>query len=136
MVGYSLITTDCEFLMRKISQLNLTQVFPFIFKETDAGPGVGVNNIEVRYRDIELARIHNSDIVIHAHQAPHDSGVNAAERSNAVIGDAIVDGGTVDWQHYMPFDGLTDEVISNLTTEDVDKLKKTATERNAWWVAH
>ena len=74
--------------------------------------------------------------MIRAHHAPHESGMNAAERSNAAIGDAIVDSGTVDWKHYMPFDGLTDEVISNLTTEDADKLKKTATERNAWWVAH
>ena len=32
-VGYSLIRKDCEFLMRKISQLNLTKVFPIIKKK-------------------------------------------------------------------------------------------------------
>ena len=46
----------------------------------------------------------NSCLVIRAHHAPHDSGMNGAERSNAAIGDAIVDGGVVDWQHFMPFD--------------------------------
>ena len=73
----------------------MTPVFPIIFKETDAGPGVGVSNIEVRYRDVELARMQNSCLVIRAHHAPHDSGMNGAERSNAAIGDAIVDGGVV-----------------------------------------
>ena len=72
----------------------------------------------------------NSDIVIRAHHAPHDSGMNAAERSNAAIGDAIVDGEAVDQQRYVPFDDLTEEAISNLTIEDVDALKQRETEKN------
>ena len=55
---------------------------------TDAGPGVGVSNLEVRFRDIEIARIHSSDRVNRIHRAPGDSGQNEAERSNAAIGDS------------------------------------------------
>ena len=71
----------------------------------------------------------NSCVVIHAHHAPHDSGMNDAERSNAAIGDAIVDGGVVDWQHFIPFDGLTEDEIVSLTTEDVEILKQNANKK-------
>ena len=53
---YNVITASCKFLLTSIDQIDLTPVFPVIFKETDAGPGVGVSNIEMRYRDVELAR--------------------------------------------------------------------------------
>ena len=126
---YNVITTSCKFLLTRIDQTDLTPVFPIIFKETDAGPGVGVINIEVRYRDVELARMQNSCLVIRAHDAPHDSGMNGAERSNAAIGDAIVDGGVVDWQDFMPFDGLTEGEIVSLTTEDVQILEQNANKK-------
>ena len=78
----------------------------------------------------------SSCLVIRAHHGPHDSGMNGAERSNAAIGDAIVDGGVVDWQHFMPFDGLTEDKIVSLTTEDVEILKQYANKKNSWRVAH
>ena len=49
----------------------------------------------MRYREVELARMQNSCLVIRAHHAPHESGMNGAERSNAATGDAIVGGGVV-----------------------------------------
>ena len=107
----------------------MTPVFPIIFKETDAGLGVGVSNIEVRYRDVELVRMQKSCLVIREHHAPHESGMNGAERSNAAIGDAIVDGGVVDWQHFMSFDGLTEDETVSLTTEDVEILKQNANKK-------
>ena len=33
----------CKFLLTSIDQTHLTPVFPIIFKETDAGPGVSVS---------------------------------------------------------------------------------------------
>ena len=71
----------------------------------------------------------NSCLVTRAHHAPHDSEMNGAERSNAAIGDAIVDGGVVEWQHFMPFDGLTEDEIVSLTTEDVEILKQMQTKK-------
>ena len=48
---------------------------------TDAGPGLGVSNIAVRFRDAQLARMDNSDYRIQVHQARGDSGQNEAERA-------------------------------------------------------
>lgn len=45
---------------------------------------MGVTNIEVRFRDIETARIHSSDRV-----NPGDSAQIEAERTNASIGEAL-----------------------------------------------
>ena len=48
-------------LLQKISQYKLALVKPCILKLTDGGPGVGVSNFEVRFRDAEIAMLHNSD---------------------------------------------------------------------------
>ena len=53
---------------------------------TDAGAGVGVSNFEVRFRDAEIARIHNLDYKIRVHRACGDSGQNEAERTNSASG--------------------------------------------------
>lgn len=66
--------------------MNLPPVYSDILKTTDAGPGVGCSNVEVRFRDLEIARIHDSDRVNRVHRARDDSGQNEAERSNAAIG--------------------------------------------------
>ena len=59
---------------------------PFIVDLTDAGPGVGVNNIEVKFRDAELVRLHNTSYKIRVHRANGDSGQNEAERTNSACG--------------------------------------------------
>ena len=61
-----------------------------ILKTTDAGPGVGITNTEVRLRDAEIPCIHSSDRVNRIHRAPGDSAQNEAERTNAAFGDALV----------------------------------------------
>ena len=53
---------------------------------TDAGPGVGVNNHEVRFRDVEINRMHQVDYSIRVHRSTADSGQNEAERTNAASG--------------------------------------------------
>ena len=53
---------------------------------TDAGPGVGVNNHEVRFRDVEINRMHEVDYSIRVHRSTADSGQNEAERTNAASG--------------------------------------------------
>ena len=41
---------------------------------TDAGPGVGVSNYELRFRDDEMARISDSDYRVRCHRSRGDSG--------------------------------------------------------------
>ena len=59
-----------------------------------------MSNFEVRFRDAKIALLHNSDRRARLHRATDDSGQNEAERSNACIGDALVDGGASKWEYY------------------------------------
>lgn len=108
-----------------------------VLKATDAGPGVGVSNIEVRFRcrDVETSIMHSSDRVNRIHRAPGDSGQNEAERSNAAIGDALVDGGSLKWQYYGPFDDLAEDEIVKLSISEVKKREEECMEKNAWRVS-
>ena len=80
------ISNNCSEILLQIERLQLPPMCCDVLKATDAGPGVGVSNIEVRFRDVETARMHSSDRVNHIHRAPGDSGQNEPERSNAAIG--------------------------------------------------
>ena len=91
------LSQKCSKLLSKMKSLELTPLACNVLKTTDAGPGVGVSKTEVRFRDIEIARIHSSDRVNHIHRAPGDSGQNESEKSNAAIGNALVDGAALKW---------------------------------------
>ena len=45
---------------RLIDSFHLPSLCDDILDLTDAGPGVGISNIHVRYRDAEIARLHKS----------------------------------------------------------------------------
>ena len=45
----------------------------------------------MKYRDVEISRINNWNHVNRIHRASHGSGQNEAKRSNATIGEALVD---------------------------------------------
>ncbi|CAB4016701.1 RNA-directed DNA polymerase from transposon X-element, partial [Paramuricea clavata] len=67
--------------------------------------------------------------------APGDSGQNESERSNAAIGDALMDVSSLKWQYYGPLDGLTSNEINNLTIPELASKEEECMERNAWKVA-
>ena len=113
-------------------ELNLPPVKPNWADLTDAGPGVGVSNYEVRFRDAELALIHRSDYCVHVHRSRGDSGQNEAERTNSAIGDSVVDGSTIDWNFYKRFDDLTDKDIVEMTQSDFEIYEKNRMSKNAW----
>ena len=96
---------------------------------------MGCSNVEVRYRDAEMARILNSDRVNRVHRARDDSGQNEAERSNACIGETLVDGGPLKWKYHEALDNLTKEDIEELSIDDIKKREEETTEQNAWKVA-
>ena len=86
------ILSDCQRYLNDLNHLRRPKRCCSILKSTAAGPGVGVSNIEARFRDVEIARIHSSDRVNRIHRAPGASSQNESERTNASIGDALVDG--------------------------------------------
>ena len=49
----------CDAAITFIKSLKLPPLCDHILQATDAGPGVGVTNIEVKYRDIEMPRINS-----------------------------------------------------------------------------
>ena len=59
------------------------------------------------FRDAELAHIQNSDYRTKIHRSQEDSGQNEAERRNSAIGDAVVDGGTLNWEIFKRFEDVT-----------------------------
>ena len=75
-----------EDLHQYIKSLQLPPICSDILDLTDAGPGVGVSNLHVRFRDAEIARLHSSNRRNRIHRARNDSGQNEAERTNAAIG--------------------------------------------------
>ena len=86
------VTDLCRAITAFIDNLHLPQLRDYILQANDAGLGIGVSNIEVKYRDEEISRINNWGHMSRIHRAPHDSGQNEAECSNAAIGEALVDG--------------------------------------------
>ena len=49
----------CDAAITFIKSLKLPPLCDHILQATDAGPGDGVTNIEVKYRDIEMPRINS-----------------------------------------------------------------------------
>ena len=126
---------EIDHFLECIKELKLPPVKTDILKATDAGPGVGCNNFEVKYRDVEMARILNSDRVNRIHMARNDSGKNEAERPNACIGEALVDAGSIKCKYHDALDGLTQDEIKLLSVDDIKKWEALSMEQNAWRVA-
>ena len=132
---YSTYIATCNGLLEKLAELNLPLVKPRWADFTDAGPGDGCSNFEVRFRDAELALIHNSDYRIRVHPFRENSADNETERTNSAIGDSIVDGSTIQWEQYKKFDSLSDEEISTLTLKEFEEHERQRMEKNAWHCA-
>ena len=118
-----------------MKELKLPPVKPRWVQLTDAGPGVGVSNFSVRFCNAELVRLFNLDLQERCHRSRDDSGQNEAERTNSAIGDAVVDGSTIEWEHEKRFQGMTSEEIDNFSLQDYEEYEHARMERNAWTVA-
>ena len=64
----------------------------------------------------------------------NDSHSNEAERTNSAISDAVVDGGTIDWQKVKLLDSLTDAEISAMSINDFDAHQRQRMRVNAYSV--
>ena len=117
-------------------ELKLPPVKPRWVKLTDAGPGVGVSNFAVNFRDAELVRLFSLDLHERCHRSRDDSGQNEAERTNSAIGDAVVDGSTIEWEHEKRFQGMTSEEIDNFSLQEYEEYDYARMERNTWSVVH
>ena len=94
-----------------------------------------MRNFEVRFRDAEIALLHNSDRRARLHRATNDSGQNEAERSNACIGDALVDGGSLKWEYYEQYHDLEEDDLKRMSAKELEDLENDRMKKNAWRVA-
>ncbi|KAG8175760.1 hypothetical protein JTE90_029245 [Oedothorax gibbosus] len=108
-------------ILTTINAYELPKVRPRVVELTDAGPGVGVSNIEVRIRSAEKVMIHNLDRLTRIHRSRGDSGQNEAERTNALIGNAISDGGSIKWDYFKIFEGMSQAEKDEMTSDDIKK---------------
>ena len=118
-------------LLHKLEELDLPPVCSDILERTDAGPGVGIPNVEVRYRFVELCRIHKSSRRNRIHLAREDSVHNEAERTMSCIGEAVVDGSALKTDYFKPFQSMDEKEIEELTIEETDAHKASCMEKNA-----
>ena len=102
---------------------------------TDAGPGVGVRNKKEKFREAEFTRIFNSDYRVRVHRSRGDSGKNEAERTNSGCGDALVDGGTLEWEKFKRFEGMSNEDIKKMDMKEFEVYENNQMKKNAWAVA-
>ena len=128
------VSNACKQGLEIVSDLCLSLVKPRWADLTDAGPGVGVSNYEVRFRDPELARIHNSDYRVRCHRSRGDSGQGEADRTNSAISDALVDIATLEWEKYRRFEDLSKDEIKAMSLHSYERYEKERMEKNAWHV--
>ena len=74
---------DCKELL---TEVGLPKHKSRLVDFTDAGPGVGITNHEVKIRSVEEIRIMNYDYYIRHHLAPGDSSHNEVERIQSYVG--------------------------------------------------
>ena len=72
------------------------------------------------FREVALSKIQCTDRRVRIHRARGDSGQNEAERTNVLIGDALVDGGSMKWEYFTPYDGLFEEQINDMAAKDLE----------------
>ena len=66
---------------------------------------------------------------------PHDSGQNEAERSNAAICEALVDGRALHWEYFQPTDLISEEELKTFAVDEMKELEAEVVQRIAWRVA-
>lgn len=105
-----------------------------VLEWTDAGPGIGINNFDVRLRIGQRVRIMNLDYYMRHHLSNGDSAQNEVERCQSYIGDAICDGGTLEWEYKKLVDANNTELLKMLPYEKIEKYELQRMEYNAYKV--
>ena len=129
------VTSSCKSILLELQELELPPVKPRFCDLSDAGPGVGVSNLEVNIRDAEICRIFKSDRRIRLHRSHGDSGQGEAERTNSAIGDAIVDGATIEWETFKQFEGMSQRELRMLSVKEFEEVEEKRMQKNAWAVS-
>lgn len=81
--SYAQLLNQCQKLLNVMADMAVPGVKLRWFENSDAGPGVGVSNFEVKFRDAELTMLYDRDYACRIHSArgsSQSSGDNETER--------------------------------------------------------
>ena len=98
-------------LLNKLEELVFLSGCSIMLERTDAGPGVGISNAEVKYRFVELCHIHKSARRNRIHLAREDSSHKKDERTMFFIGEAVVDGSALKTDYFKPFQNMDEKEV-------------------------
>ena len=76
----------------------------------------------------------NLDYYIRHHLAADDSSQNEVERMQSYVGDAICDGGPIDWEYKEQYEGLCEDQLNEMSIEDLEKSELDRMKYNAYKV--
>ena len=107
-----------------------------IHEFTDAGPGVGITNNDVKLRIAETILITDPMYYLRFHLAHDDSSYNEVERIQSYVGDAICDGGAIEWEYKTEFEGLNSDQLQAITLENIEKHELNRMKYNAFEVCN
>ena len=102
-----------------MSRFRLPELKSRYLEWSDAGPGVGITNNDVRYCTAQKVRIINADYLIRLHLANGDSSHNEVERCQAYVGNTICDGGALEWEHRKLLDQKTIEDLRQMSSDEL-----------------
>ncbi len=60
---------------------------------------------------------------------------NESERTNACIGETLVDGSALKWEYFKALEGKSAKEIEAMTIDEIEKEEEECMKRNAWMVA-
>ena len=113
----SLIKETC---FVEIERLNMPPVRPRVIEKTDGGPGIAANNFSVHFREAELSLLHRSSQRYRIHLASGDQGFSKAERTNAYVGDALVDCTALKTDYFDKYHGLTESDVEKMSIQELN----------------
>ena len=127
------ILEHCEALLDEFRQHGPTLKSRFL-EWTDAGPGVGITNHDVKYRIAQRIRIMNADYLIRLHLSNGDSSHNEVERCQGFVGDAVCDGGSIEWEYKKLLDDQSLEELQKMTSSELESYELKRMQYNAFKV--
>ena len=125
----AILVQHCEDAVLSISSVNkISKMKSRVIDLCDAGPGVGITNENVSYRVCSEFLICHYD---YYHRIHLDSSKNEVERIQSSVGDAVCDGGYLDFNYFPQFDDLSEEEINGMSAKDIERYELMRIEKNA-----
>ena len=108
----------CLLILKEMSRFRLPALKSRYLEWIDASPGVSITNNDVRYHTAQKDRIINAGYLIRLHLANGDSSHNEVEGCQAYVGDAICDGGALEWEHRKLLDQKTTADLRQMSSDE------------------